>query len=399
MLPQPGFMQPDRVPPTVAITSPAAGNVTGTITVAAAVSDNDQVKSVQFYLDGVALGALVTAAPWQISWNTATATTGAHTLTAVATDRNNNTKTSSPVSVTVADQHAPSVSITSPGNGGSGSQTITLTASASDDVGVSHVDYYLDGSYIGSGSGGSWSLNYDTRSVADGWHTFNAYAYDAAGNQSPVSSISFYTSNNIAYVAGGANTGGSVTFGAVPANSVIVVGVFVPGAGLNSLWDNGGNGYTYLGSVSCSAPGGGGALYMYAALTPAVGTSQVLANSTGGIPPDLVVGVYQHAQGGLQFGGGAGNWGRWGGPSSSMATSRALQAAVTWAGYDNGANNPAVSVNSPFVKRQAITDYSNTWGELALLDWTTTSGGTSGPSGGTNNNADVYGIVGGFENS
>src|SRR3989475_5467196 len=77
----------DVTPPTVSMTAPAAGvTVAGTVTVSANASDNVGVAGVQFKLDGANLGAEVTTAPYTLSWNTATASNGAHTLTAVTRD-------------------------------------------------------------------------------------------------------------------------------------------------------------------------------------------------------------------------------------------------------------------------------------------------------------------------
>ncbi len=93
---------PDIVPPTVSITAPASGSpVTGTITVSANATDNVGVVGVQFKLDGANLGAEVAVPPYAVSWNTATATNGTHTLTAAARDAAGNIGTAA-VSVTVA---------------------------------------------------------------------------------------------------------------------------------------------------------------------------------------------------------------------------------------------------------------------------------------------------------
>src|SRR5205823_14992845 len=53
------------------------------------------------------LGAEVTAAPYAVSWNTTTATSGAHTLTALARDAAGNVGASAGVSVTVANDTTP----------------------------------------------------------------------------------------------------------------------------------------------------------------------------------------------------------------------------------------------------------------------------------------------------
>src|SRR5205807_10022873 len=91
----------DNIPPTVSITAPAAGStVSGTVTVSATASDNVGVVGVQFKLDGANLGAEVTGAPYTLSWNTATASNGLHTLAAVARDAAGNSTTSVGVTIT-----------------------------------------------------------------------------------------------------------------------------------------------------------------------------------------------------------------------------------------------------------------------------------------------------------
>ncbi len=92
----------DTTAPTVAVTAPAGGTtVSGTVTVQASASDNVAVTSVQFTLDGAALGAADTSAPYSTSWATTTATAGPHTLRAVARDAAGNETTSAGVTVTV----------------------------------------------------------------------------------------------------------------------------------------------------------------------------------------------------------------------------------------------------------------------------------------------------------
>src|SRR5207247_605507 len=110
-------------------------------------SDNVGVVGVQFKLDGTNLGAENTTAPYVVSWNTTTASTGSHTLTAVARDAAGNTATSATVTVTV-DNSPPTVSITSPANGATVSGTLTVTANASDNVGVAGVQVKLDGANL-----------------------------------------------------------------------------------------------------------------------------------------------------------------------------------------------------------------------------------------------------------
>ena len=103
---------PDTIAPTVTLTAPAGGtSVSGTINVIADASDNVGVAGVQFMLDGSSFGAEDTSAPFQVSWNTATASNGSHSLTAVARDAAGNQTTSSAVTITVTNTSTP-ISVT-----------------------------------------------------------------------------------------------------------------------------------------------------------------------------------------------------------------------------------------------------------------------------------------------
>jgi hypothetical protein len=94
--------------PTVSVTSPVNNaTVAATVPVAATVTSNLPIASVQFYLDGTALGAPVTSTPYAINWDTTTTTNGTHTLTATATDTSNDVGTSNPITVTVQNPPPP----------------------------------------------------------------------------------------------------------------------------------------------------------------------------------------------------------------------------------------------------------------------------------------------------
>ena len=82
---------------------------------------------------------------------------GVHVLTARARDAAGNAATSGPVTVTVSngtlppgpDTIAPVVSLTSPADGSTVAGAITLSATASDNVGITGVQFTLDGVNIG----------------------------------------------------------------------------------------------------------------------------------------------------------------------------------------------------------------------------------------------------------
>src|SRR5262245_6971570 len=93
----------DTTPPTIALTAPLGGaTVSGKVIVSASATDNVGVVSVQFKLDGVSLGGQATTPPYALTWDTTTAASGAHTLSAVARDAAGNTGSSAGVTVTVA---------------------------------------------------------------------------------------------------------------------------------------------------------------------------------------------------------------------------------------------------------------------------------------------------------
>src|SRR3989440_693948 len=77
----------DTTPPTVALSAPApAASVSGAVTVSATATDNVGVVGVQFQLDGVNLGAEVTAAPYTVVWDTTLAAVVGQSVSGVARD-------------------------------------------------------------------------------------------------------------------------------------------------------------------------------------------------------------------------------------------------------------------------------------------------------------------------
>jgi uncharacterized protein (TIGR03118 family) len=88
-------------PPVVAISSPAAGSVSGMVTVTATVTDPIAVAKVELFANGTSL-ASCTASPCSFNWDTTTILNGNFSLTAVASDADRNVATSSAVAVTVA---------------------------------------------------------------------------------------------------------------------------------------------------------------------------------------------------------------------------------------------------------------------------------------------------------
>jgi hypothetical protein len=93
------------------------------------------------------------------------------------------------------DTTAPAVSITAPVVGDV-SGSINVTANASDNVGVSGVQFLLDGANLGAEDvTAPYSVSWTTTTVANGNHTLTAKARDAAGNTTTSSGVTVNVNN------------------------------------------------------------------------------------------------------------------------------------------------------------------------------------------------------------
>lgn len=178
----------DTTAPTVAITAPTGGTVTGSVTVNVNASDNVGVARVDLKVNGIAI-ASDTMAPYSFVWNSASVANGSATLTAAAFDAAGNSTTSAPVAVTVSNMTtsttAPTVAITSPTNGSKiGNGKVTVSGAASDPAGLSSVKLSIDGVVVASGNTSTLSYNWNAHNVAAGSHSISLWAQDTAGRTS-----------------------------------------------------------------------------------------------------------------------------------------------------------------------------------------------------------------------
>ena len=189
----------DTVPPTVSITSPAAGaTVSGSVTVSASASDNTGVAGVQFQLDGAALGAEDTTAPYSMAWDTSGASQGTHSLGAVARDAAGNTALAAAVSVTVSnDATPPTVSITAPSSGATVQGTVSVSATATDNVAVAGVQFKLDGASLGTEvTTAPYSVSWDSTTTTSGNHVLTAVARDSGNNTATSAAVTVSVANS-----------------------------------------------------------------------------------------------------------------------------------------------------------------------------------------------------------
>ncbi|HEX6095965.1 MAG TPA: Ig-like domain-containing protein [Thermoanaerobaculia bacterium] len=189
----------DTQAPATSITSPSNGvTVSGSTTVSASASDDTGVTRVEFFVDG-ALASTDSSSPYSFSWDTTSASNGTHALTSKAYDAAGNSGTSASVSVTVSntivDTQAPATSITSPSSGATVSAIVTVSASASDNVGVTRVEFYVDGSLASTDTSAGFSYDWNTTLLANGTHTLYTKAYDAVGNVGTSATVTVTVSN------------------------------------------------------------------------------------------------------------------------------------------------------------------------------------------------------------
>ncbi|HZN78626.1 MAG TPA: PQQ-dependent sugar dehydrogenase, partial [Mycobacterium sp.] len=107
------------------------------------------------------------------------------------------TSTDNTVTATApVDATPPTVSVTAPAAGAIVTGTVTVTADAADDVGVTGVQFLLDGANLGAEDlTAPYSVSWNSTAVADGSHTLLARARDAAGHMTTSSPVAVTVAN------------------------------------------------------------------------------------------------------------------------------------------------------------------------------------------------------------
>jgi hypothetical protein len=157
---------------------------------------------------------------------TITPSVGEHFYYAKVTQNDGNILWSAPIWVTQTagggDTVPPTVSASESGASG----TITLSASASDNVGVTNVEFYVDNVLKASSNVAPYSASIDSTTLSNGSHSLVARAYDAAGNSTNSTPVSFSVSNPVADTtaptvsASESGTSGTITLSATASDNV-----------------------------------------------------------------------------------------------------------------------------------------------------------------------------------
>lgn len=191
---------PDTEAPTVSVTAPAASaQVMGMENVTATASDDVGVVNVEFFVDGTTSLGSVTTAPYGVVLDVSALANGMHTLTARARDAAGNATTSAAVTVFVGmsgpvDLAPPVVSLDTPADGAMTGLQVSVSATASDDIGVTGVDFELDGVVVDSFMAGPFT---SVVNVTVGAHSLVAVARDAAGKVTRSTAVAFTASDSM----------------------------------------------------------------------------------------------------------------------------------------------------------------------------------------------------------
>lgn len=152
----------------------------------------------------------------------------------------------------------PTVSIDSPNNGATVSGQVDFTAAANDDLGVTQVEFFINGTSIGVDSEAPYAAAWDSTATADGSYSVSAVATDTTG-QTGSDSINITVANTPAVTMHVGDLDGSSVPGSRNRwSAVVTVTVHdsselpVENATVNGSWGNGTNG-----SGSCTTDSSG----------------------------------------------------------------------------------------------------------------------------------------------
>ncbi|HKW98512.1 MAG TPA: Ig-like domain-containing protein [Bryobacteraceae bacterium] len=129
-------------------------------------------------------------------------------------------------SVTPTDTKPPVVSISSPLSGVTVAGTVAVQGSATDNVGVTKIQFYVDGSLMSSAAVSPFAFSWNSTAVANGSHTLTVKAYDAANNVGSAS---------VAVIASNDKTPPAVSIGSPTSGSSVAGTLTVKGSATDNV--------------------------------------------------------------------------------------------------------------------------------------------------------------------
>ena len=182
----------DNINPSGLIMYPYAGQIlSGQQTISILAEDNTGIDSVDFFINN-ALVYTDFVEPYEYDWNTEFEFEDAnHIIGSIVTDMAGNQFEIPSISVFVNnipnDNVPPTISISNPVSGQTVSGTINFAVNVDDNVGISQVEFFIDGYSFGVVTEEPYSYLWDTSSnigVHGNEHALSAIVMDTAGNTS-----------------------------------------------------------------------------------------------------------------------------------------------------------------------------------------------------------------------
>jgi hypothetical protein len=154
-----------------------------TIAIVVSASGPTKITKVEFYINGTRKCS-DTAAPYSCSWKVPTIIGVSYTLEARAYTAAGVAASDSIHVISGYDTTPPVVSFSNISDGGyvTAGKSFTLSAGATDEVGVTKVEFYINGSRKCSDNSRPYSCSWSVSSALGVSYTLEARAYDAAGN-------------------------------------------------------------------------------------------------------------------------------------------------------------------------------------------------------------------------
>jgi YD repeat-containing protein len=276
-------IEPGTPTGTVSITSPANNAaVSGTsVTLSASATSPAGIAGVTFRLDSLPIGAEDTTSPYQVTWNSSSATNGAHQLSAVARLNSGGLLFSAPINIILSNVTPLSVSLTAPANNATvsgGSVIVSATASSSD--GIAGVTFYVDGNPLGAEiTTPPYQIAWNSTTVIDGAHQVSATARSTT-NVTQTTSVNVVVANasvgGWTWISGASSIRQAGVYGtkgvAAPSNvpgarngavswlrgsnELWLFGGFSTNGHTNDLWKFDGNNWTWMSGSSASEQAG-----------------------------------------------------------------------------------------------------------------------------------------------
>ena len=185
-------------PPSITLTVPVAGNVSNTVQLTASTPVIGG-GGVQFLLNGLPFGNIVSNAPYVLPWDTTTVPNGAHWLAAQTTDATGHYGTSPVTLVTVTNNTTipPVVQVTDPESNSTVSAVITVSATAAAQAGEPTVQFYVDNTALGAPvTAPPYTTTWNTEASTNGPHIVTASAVDLSNLSSTSAPVSVIVDNS-----------------------------------------------------------------------------------------------------------------------------------------------------------------------------------------------------------